>query len=296
MVLQRIIYILRSSLAYFFYFYGKLNPMNYQTFDPHQELKMLVKCYWTMEDSGCDRLEKQSIIPDGCMEMIFHHGDLYKQYTGDGNIVIQPRCFVIGQLTRPLEIEPTGKTDIFSVRFHPYGFLPLTSIPIKEMENTAVPLERLFDRDGKDIEEKILNAHSVQERINLIEIFLLNRLERADAINNIVRTTVDKVLTGNGQLSINELSGQINVNRRQLERKFHLAIGLSPKKLSKIIRFQAALNNLLTKGSTTFTSLAYENDYYDQAHFIKDFKEFVGVTPKEYYGKHLKMSSFFIGE
>jgi len=62
-----------------------------------------------------------------------------------------------------------------------------TSTPIKEMENTAVSLEKLFGREGKDIEEKILNAHSVQERINLIEIFLLNRLERVDAINNIVR-------------------------------------------------------------------------------------------------------------
>jgi len=249
-----------------------------------------------MEDSGCDRLEKQSIIPDGCMEMIFHHGDPYKQYTGDGKSLIQPRCFVIGQLTRPLEIEPTGKTDIFSVRFHPYGFLPLTSIPIKEMENTAVPLERLFGRDGKDIEEKILNAHSVKERINLIEIFLLNKLERLETIDHIVRSTVNTLLTGNEQISIDELSDQINVSRRQLERKFYLAVGMSPKKLLKILRLQAALHNLLTKGSSTFTSLAYENDYYDQAHFIKDFKELVGVTPKEFYGKHLKMSSFFIGE
>lgn len=164
------------------------------------------------------------------------------------------------------------------------------------MENTAIPLEKLFVREGKDLEEKILNANSVQERINLVEIFLLNSLSRLETIDHIVRSTVETILTGNGQLSINELSGQINVNRRQLERKFHLAIGLSPKKLSKIIRLQVALSNLLAKGSTSFTSLAYENDYYDQAHFIKDFKELVGVTPKEFYGKHLKMSSFFIGD
>ncbi|WP_323136865.1 helix-turn-helix domain-containing protein [Chryseobacterium fluminis] len=270
--------------------------MNYQTFDPHQELKMVIKCYWTMEDSAGDRLEKQSIIPDGCMEMIFHHGDLYKQYTGDGNSMIQPRCFVIGQLTRPLEIEPTGKTSIFSVRFHPHGFLPFASIPIKEMENTAIPLEKLFGRDGKDIEEKIFNAHSVQERINLVEIFLLDRLASLETIDHIVRSTVETILTGNGQLSIDELSSKIDINRRQMERKFYLAIGLRPKQLSKIIRLQAALKMLLTKESANLTSLAHANDYYDQSHFIKDFRELVGITPKEFYRKNLKMSSFFIGD
>ncbi|WP_354066851.1 DUF6597 domain-containing transcriptional factor [Chryseobacterium limigenitum] len=58
------------------------------------------------------------------MEMIFHYGDLYKQYTGRGKSIIQPRCLIIGQLTKPLEIEPTGRTGIFSVRFHPYVFFP----------------------------------------------------------------------------------------------------------------------------------------------------------------------------
>jgi hypothetical protein len=114
--------------------------MNYQTFEPDQKLKGLVKCYWTLKSSVDERLEKQSIVPDGCMEMIFHNGDPYKQYTGNGKSIIQPKCFVIGQITRSLEIEPTGHTNIFSVRFHPNGFSPFATLPIKEMENTAIPL------------------------------------------------------------------------------------------------------------------------------------------------------------
>ena len=270
--------------------------MNYQTFEPDKELEVLVKCYWTLESSVDEQLEKQSVVPDGCMEMIFHYGDLYKQYTGRGKSIIQPRCFVIGQLTRPLEIEPTGRTGIFSVRFHPYGFLPFAFQPIKAMENTALPLENLFGQDGKDLEEKILNANSVQERISLVEIFLLHSLSRLETIDHIVRSTVETILSGNGRLSINELSSQIHINRRQLERKFYLAIGLSPKQLSKTIRLQAALKMLLTKESDNLTTLAHENNYYDQAHFIKDFKELVGMTPKEFYGKNLKMTSFFIGD
>lgn len=270
--------------------------MNYQTFKPSNELASLIKCYWLFESPKEDTPEKQTIVPDGCMEMIFHHGDLYRQYTGKGNSIIQPRCFVIGQLTKTFEIEPTGETAIFSVRFHPDGFLPFATIPIKEMENTAVTLEKLFGEDGKEIEQKILNASSTSERIKFIESFLLKRLMNAETIDRIVKSTVETILTANGQLTIDELSKQMNVNRRQLERKFSSVIGLSPKQLSKTIRLQATLKMLTNKKITSLTDLAYEGEYYDQAHFIKDFKKFTGTTPKEFYGNRLKMTSLFIAD
>lgn len=269
--------------------------MNYQAFEPNQDLSAFIKCYWTLVSPREKTPEKQTIVPDGCMEMIFHYGDLYRQYTKKGDSIIQPRSFVIGQLTRPLEIEPTGETGIFSVRFHPNGFLPFATIPIKEMENTAVSLEMLFERDGQEIEQMILKANSTSERIKLIELFLFNRLTDTETVDRIVKSTIQTILSANGHLSIDELSKQNNINRRQLERKFSSAIGLSPKQLSKTIRLQATLKLLLNKKFTSLTALAYENEYYDQAHFIKDFKEFTGFTPKEFYGNSLKMSSLFYG-
>lgn len=269
--------------------------MNYQTFEPSKELATLIKCYWTLESPKEEVPEKQTIVPDGCMEMIFHYGDLYRQYTENGNSIIQPQCFVVGQLTRPLEIEPTGETRIFSVRFHPNRFLPFATIPIKEMENTAVTLKKLFGKEGQEMERNILKANSTSERIKLIEIFLFNRLTKSETVDRIVKSTVDTMLTANGHISIDALSKQTNINRRKLERKFSSAIGLSPKQLSKTIRLQATLKMLLNKQFTSLTALAYENEYYDQAHFIKDFKEFTGLTPKEFYGNNLKMSLLFYG-
>ncbi|WP_294311686.1 helix-turn-helix transcriptional regulator [uncultured Chryseobacterium sp.] len=270
--------------------------MNYQTFEPsYQDLTALIRCYWTLESPKEETPEKQTIVPDGCMEMIFHYRDLYKQYLDKGNSIIQPRCFVIGQLTRPLDIEPTGETGIFSVRFHPEGFLPFTTNSIKEMENTAVSLEKLFGKDGQEIEQQILNANSTLERIKLIEKFLLDRLTDIETIDRIVKSTIETIVTANGRLSVDELSRQTNLNRRQLLRKFSSAIGLSPKQLSRTIRLQSALKMLLNDQFSNLADLAYENEYYDQAHFIKEFKEFTGSTPKEFYGTHLKMSSLFYG-
>lgn len=268
--------------------------MNYHSHEPNEELNAFVKCFWTLESEKEENPQRQTIVSDGCMEMIFHLGDLYKQYLGNGNTIIQPRCFVIGQLTRPLEIEPTGETNIFSVRFHPNGFFPFTTIPIKEMENTAVTLEELFGERGKEIAQKILLANTTADRIEQIEIFLLNQLTDQSTVDRIVKSTIETILTANGQLSIDELSKQTNINRRKLERNFSLAIGLSPKQLSKTIRLQATLKLLLNKKFTSFTDLAYKGEYYDQAHFIKNFKELTGMTPKEFYGNKLKMTSFFI--
>lgn len=270
--------------------------MHYETFDPAPDLNAVIKCYWTLEDTAKETPQKQTIVPDGCMEMIFHYGDLYRQYLEDGSSIIQPAAFVFGQLTAPLEIEPAGDTGIFAVRFQPNGFIPFVSIPLKEMENKAVPLEKLFDQSGIELQQKILADITTEARIKTIESFFLDKLMSADTIDHVVRSTVETMLAAKGQLNINELSEQININRRQLERKFAAVIGLSPKQLSKTIRLQYALQMLLSSKCTNLTDLAYEGEYYDQAHFIKDFKEFTGLTPGRFFGDHLEMSTLFYRE
>ncbi|MDH4071359.1 MAG: helix-turn-helix transcriptional regulator [Ignavibacteria bacterium] len=269
--------------------------MQYRTFEPSKDLAALVKCYWTLESPKEDNPPRQRIVPDGCMEMIFHYGDLYRQYTNETNSIIQPRCFVIGQLTRPLEIQPTGATGIFSVRFHPEGFTPFATRPVKELENRAVALEQLFGKEGADLGHNTVNASTTPGRIDIVERFLTTRLTDTRTIDRVVQSTVETILTANGRISVDELSEQVRVNRRQLERRFSSAIGLSPKQLSKTIRLQAALRLLANGKFSSLTTLAHEGEYYDQAHFIKDFREFTGLTPKEFYSEHLTMSSLFYG-
>ena len=267
--------------------------MDYRQHDVSEELKPFVKCFWSLEAPASPQSEKQRIVPDGCMEMIFHYGDLYQQFYEDGRNIIQPRCFVFGQITSPLEIAPTGVSGIIAARFHPDGFIPFTSLPIQQMENKAVPLKDLFGDDTDDFEKRVCAASSSEERIKYISDFLIARLQTIEAAHRITKTSIETLLQSKGQINLDELAGQLQVNRRQLERKFSAAIGLSPKQFSKVIRLQATLKMLEQKKFTSLTSLAYENGYYDQAHFIKDFKEFTGVSPKEFYAGHLQMSALF---
>lgn len=269
--------------------------MQPQVFEPSNDLAALVKCYWTLESPQEETPTRNTIVPDGCMKLIFHYGDPYKHYPEGEDSIVLPRCFLIGQLTQPYEVEPSGETGTFFVCFHPNGFLPFATFPIKEMKNTAVPLEKLFGEEGQTIAQDILKADTSAERITIIEAFLLDRLTDKKKVDDLLKSTVETILTANGQLSVDDLSKQTNINRRKLERSFSSAIGLSPKQISKIVRMQTALKMMLSKDITSLTDVAYENEYYDQAHFIKDFKEFTGLTPKEFYGDHLKMSLVFEG-
>ncbi len=267
--------------------------MKPQIFDSSQDLSAFVMCYWNLEGSKETTPLMNTIVPDGTMKLIFHYADTYRHHPKNGDSIILPKCFLIGQLTQPYIVEPLGHTGSFVVRFHPNGFLPFSTIPIKEMENTAVPLDRLFGADGQKLGNLILHSKSTFERISLVESFLLKRLSNKKAIDNVVKSTIDTILDSKGLFSVNELSHKTKIDRRQLCRKFTESIGLSPKQLSKTIRIQATLKKLLSKKVTSLTDLAYENEYFDQAHFIKDFKEFTGLTPKEFYGDDLKMSLIF---
>lgn len=269
--------------------------MDYRTYPVNELLSSLIKCFWSLDAPATETPERQTIIPDGCMEMIFHYGDRYRQFMDDGSSIVQPRCFVFGQIITPLEIEPTGVTGMIAARFHPDGFAPFLTLPVGEMKNRAVSLVELFGEKGKALENEVLNAATNEERMIIIEQFLLNELNAPANIDRLAKLSVDMLLQSKGQVSVDEIAGQLNSNRRQLERRFSSAIGLSPKQLSKIIRLQATLKMMEQKQFTSLTALAYENGYFDQAHFIKDFKEFTGSSPRQFYADNLKMSALFIG-
>ncbi len=269
--------------------------MNYNSYYPGTNLNAFVKCYWTLEAVKESSSEKQTIVPDGCIEMIFHYGDLYRQYTDTKTSFLQPRCFVFGQITTPLEIEPTGNSGIFAARFLPDGFMHFISLPAEEIANKATALSVLFGSESSVLEQKILSAQTTEKRIDIIETFLIERLQTNEATDRIAKSGVDILFQSKGQISIEDLTKKLGINRRQLERRFSSVIGLSPKQLIKIIRLQATIKQLEKKQFDSLTSLAYENGYYDQAHFIKDFKEFTGVSPRRFYAGNLKLTSFFIG-
>lgn len=269
--------------------------MDYQTFQPHPDLEALISCYWTLEVPAAHNAQRQRIIPDGTIEMAFILGDDIKRYTGEEEYILQPRSMVLGQTVAPFYIEPTGYVNTFAIRFFPYGFANFVSIPLRDLANKETPIEVLFgEKIAKELEQKIVQASDADERIAIIEAFLLKKLNDEKTIDNIVKTTIDALLSTKGSASIKAILKEDLSQRRQLERKFIKQIGISPKQLGKVIRIQAALKMLLNEKTENLSTIAYQSEYYDQAHFIKDFKEFTGINPKEFLGnENMALSSLF---
>ncbi|GMQ31534.1 helix-turn-helix domain-containing protein [Algoriphagus confluentis] len=267
--------------------------MNPQVFHPDFCLSEYVQCYWDLQGDLGSTPRKNTIVSDGTIKLIFHYGDTYINHREDGQQVLLPKFFLVGQLTKPFVVEPIGITGSFVVRFHPNGFLPFSTIPIKDMENEVVTLDRLFGAKGIELGEKILNSITTTERISFIEEFLVEQLSDRAALDFVVKSAIQTIQFKKGNFKISEFSRHLNIDRRQLGRKFSSNVGLSPKQLSKTIRIQTVLKTLLSQNIDSLTDLAYQNDYFDQAHFIKEFKEFTGLTPKKFYGENLKMSLIF---
>jgi AraC-like DNA-binding protein len=134
---------------------------------------------------------------------------------------------------------------------------------------------------GEEVESRIMNAKDNTERVSIVSTYLHTRLQQRKsdpyslehAINNIIRTK--------GQVSVNELASLHCLSKRHFERKFKALAGMSPKLYSRIIRFQSVFPRL-HEIKPSLTEVALGCGYYDQSHFIQDFKEFTGFSPGEF--------------
>jgi len=269
--------------------------MNYLTYKPHKDLESIVKFYWTLEVPFDPKNQKQKIVPDGCIEMTFNFSDKIKRFTSETDFILHPNAMVMGQRTKSFDILPSGNVDTFAICFYPIGFANFVKMSLENLVDRETPISELFGQVEADIlEQQMIKAANTKHRIDIIEAFFLKMLVEKNTISNIVISTIDALLKSNGTTPINDILKDDISKRKQLERHFRKQIGISPKQLSRAIRLQASLNLLLNKKSETLTDIAYENDYFDQNHFIKDFKDLVGVTPKEYLNnEHMALSALF---
>jgi len=222
------------------------------------------------------------ILPDTCVELVVHYNDPYKTTFSDNSSSIQNRSMIVAQMRSYLEILPHGKPGLIAVRFSAQGAYHFFGVPMKEIANGETPLNEVWSGLGTEIEEKIGEARNNQSRIDIIQQYLLLQLAKNGSYDQLIDYCLEEINNSRGQISMEELAGKTGVSNRQLLRKFNKCVGLPPKEFSKIVKFNNALNYLNRFPGRSFTDTAYDCGYFDQAHFIRDFKAYSGLTPSEY--------------
>jgi AraC-like DNA-binding protein len=268
--------------------------MKYTETQPSLRLSKYISCYWTLSGEAVD-CHPEGIAPDGSVEMIFHLADPFIRFHDPGGAKLQPASVIVGQMRRPVVVQPTGRVDILGVRFQPQGSSRFIHQPIDELTDKILECGDVWGSSIRQLEEKLREADSGQ-RIAILETFLLGIVERRGSPSNTyqrVEAAVRLVQSANGLQPVERIAQTLGVSSRQLERQFKSIVGLSPKSLQRIVRFQRALQ-LIRNGGVQGILIAHECGYYDQAHFIHDFKCFTGHSPSIYNAETYQMAQHFI--
>lgn len=166
------------------------------------------------------------------------------------------------------------------VYFTEIGFTHFAAHPANELFNLSLSLDDVFDRKSvAEVEEKLSIANTGKRRIKVVEQFLISQLKDIETDKLIVEA-VKLIYQSNGTIRIKELNKKLFISQSPFEKRFRKVVGTTAKKFASIVRFNAVLDDL--HETKTLTEICYENNFFDQAHFIKDFKQFTGDTPENF--------------
>ncbi len=267
--------------------------MNYQEIRPSQFLSNHIKLFWSLNYlSEGEQSQSETILPDGCPEIVFNLSDRFKRLHPDFDET-QPAALFAGQMSRGISIRPTGQVSLFGVRFHPAGAFPMSRFSVHELTDKIVDLTELLGSRGRELEERIGNAYGFAERVGIFESHFLHRLAVLPSDDKTVGFAAEMIVKSGGTISVSRLAENIGVSERRLERKFRSRVGISPKMLARTVRFQNVVNNIQSAANVDLLDTALSFGYFDQSHMIREFKEFSGETPLGYFRKTHGISDIF---
>lgn len=178
---------------------------------------------------------------------------------------------------------PSGKdSEMFIINFHKGKAYPFVQMPLYELTDSVVDGDLVLTDEIMDLREMIQEEPLINKKFITVEQFLIKKFCRKLIINPFIDFAVNTILASPGQMSMLQISNKVGYSQKHLIKIFKDHVGLTPKGFLKIIRFQKAVEDIHTVKTQDWTAIALDSGYYDQAHFINDFKLFSGFTPKQY--------------
>ena len=254
---------------------------------PLAPLSSFVKCFWYWQ--GAPQTHAQEcLMPNGEPSIVFnlldepiriYDADNLSRYQSYGQAIIsgaRSSCFVI---------DTSQEDRVFGIQFQPAGAFPFFRMPACELENTSADLEDLWPRAASELREQLLAAQTIEVMFVLAAQYLLAQLVRPLELHPAVSFARRQFCSRPHQISVASVLGQIGLSQRRFIQIFHEQVGLTPKAFCRVQRFQRILATVRGERDVNWPDVALCCGYYDQAHFIHDFREFSGLTPTQYLAR-----------
>ncbi|MEP7141574.1 MAG: helix-turn-helix domain-containing protein [Ferruginibacter sp.] len=253
--------------------------MIYHSFPAPPQLSKYVRSFWVLEGDG-PYIHRS--MADGCAELVFHYKGVFDEITSQDKVESSFIAGLSGQSQVFRRFVTSEDFGIFGVYLYPYAIPQLFSIPATALSNQMPDCDSLLGNEGRLLTDKIFAANGNMERVKIIIAFIVKQLYKHEQKEQGILTVINKIVHSEGIIPVDLLAKSYFLSTRQFERKFKTFSGFSPKLFSRIVRFQASTRRYGNK-QLSLTDIAYDCGYYDQAHFIHDFKEFSGFHPRQYF-------------
>ena len=258
--------------------------MLYRRYTPASPLSAFVACIWYSEGSqGTHALER--LLPNGESGIVFDLREQPVRIYDACNIErfesYAPAIFC-GARTDCFVIDTSRQERVIGIQFRPGGAFPFLGMPASEVANATHSLDDVWPMQAALIREELLAANHVGQMFSILERVLISQLKHSPAPHPGVAFAIRKLAQPAQAIRVRDVADQIGLSSRRLMELFRDQTGLTPKSFQRVRRFQHVLQSLRWQSDRNWASLAMDCGYYDQAHFIHDFRLFAGMTPSEY--------------
>jgi len=257
--------------------------MTYREFSPNSILQDYVQCYFVCETDTAV-LTEDKVFATGCIEIMFNLGTDGPQQLKNGDLIKQPDIQLWGQTIQPFIFTSLGKHSMFGIRFFTHTAACFFNERIEEFNDQVIDFTDIGGNETVRLHSELMEAENLHRRIELVEQFLVKRLSlfmnkftKLKLVNSVMHDLESDDFFEN----INSVAARYGISSRYLQTIFLNYSGLSPHLFSKIARFQKSVH-LVAGKNESLTSIALQCGYFDQSHFIKDFKFFTGSTPSRF--------------
>lgn len=262
---------------------------------PHPALRPCIDRFWGWECAPGEQVALPVVLPGTGAELFFHHGTPFRgKESAESGAAGRPplaRSHLLCLRHRPLPLAPLHGVGFVAIRFRAGRLGHLAAVPAAECLDEPLSIEALWGAAGRGLAERVQAAPDFPRRVEIIEEFLLGRLEHCHG-DALVAAAIDRLYRNPG-MAVGELADALGIGRRQLERRFLAREGLTPAEFRVRVRFQKAVRSLILDPARPLLDAALEQGYHDQSHFCRDFKALAGQSPGRYLAAARELTHFY---